>query len=435
MRTNLQARPRSEMQFLQRLLSGGDIVPDSIPSTDSEWQAVADAILDHRLIGVAYRALLSLPENSVPETILQRLQAAFYESSLSNYRLARNLVLLASILEKEGIPVLAMKGPVVAMAVYGDLALRHYTDLDVLVHLRDLTRAMDAMIRAGYRAEPESSPKTPGDLKKLYHVTFRASDGSHFVDLHWQLIDQLWSSYSPDVELLWDRAQFVKLPHGRVSTMCFEDLFLVLCFHGTKHRWDCLKWLVDIAEMLRGAHAWDWSRINQMIATRPGAGAAAGLAVLLARDLFGQPIPAGAAGILPLTGRVAAMAERISREILAGGAPVGAAVSVFCGWPWATLLGLESRFTARMRYFWGMEFVRDPFRWTRMVLHVGDEDRAFITLPKWLDFLYTYIRIVRLLAKYIVRGVNTLWLMAWRIPFRRNYSLPNHVQQNTPPVR
>ena len=40
-----------------------------------------------------------------------------------------------------------------------------------------------------------------------------------------------------------------------------EELLIVLCMQGSKHVWEDLKWLCDVAELVRRRHAMDWSRL------------------------------------------------------------------------------------------------------------------------------------------------------------------------------
>ncbi|MGD0460751.1 MAG: IS1634 family transposase [Terriglobia bacterium] len=115
-----------------------------------------------------------------------------------------------------------------------------------------------------------------------------------------------------------------------------------LCAHGTRHRWLCFKWLLDIAELLRKAGTLDWSRIEEMARIRPGAGAAASVAVTLARDLLEVPVPAEAGRILPATSRTLALSSAIREELLSRDQTNGDEHT--------TLLTLEERSVARMKY-------------------------------------------------------------------------------------
>jgi hypothetical protein len=53
-----------------------------------------------------------------------KLRARFYHISAYNLRLALLLVQLTTQFEQKQIPCLALKGPAVALAAYGNLALR-----------------------------------------------------------------------------------------------------------------------------------------------------------------------------------------------------------------------------------------------------------------------------------------------------------------------
>ncbi len=69
------------------------------------------------------------------------------------------------------------------------------------------------------------------------------------------------------------------------------DLLIVLCIHGCKHKWDTLKWIVDIAELLRGQPQLDWASL-QTRADEMGAVVMLEIGVVLAHDLLEAPVPA-----------------------------------------------------------------------------------------------------------------------------------------------
>jgi hypothetical protein len=259
----------------------------------------------------------------------------------------------------------------VAVSVYGDLALRQFNDLDLVVRLEHLSKSVQVMASAGFRMLPEGRPETRRVRTQFHHATFQAPDQSHYVDLHWQLAGDLEQAFSPEIEKVWSRCETLQLPHGPVSTMCREDLFLALCYHGAKHRWGLLKWLVDVAELLRGADRWDWSRIAEMTVNRPGAGASASLAMLLAHELLGAPIPAGSATTLAATERVRHVAAAIREEILTNSR------GKIEGHSHRTLLGLEERRAARMKYRC-IHAMRHPRWWCYQVFRASHKDRTLV---------------------------------------------------------
>ncbi len=72
--------------------------------------------------------------------------------------------------------------------------------------------------------------------------------------------------------------------------IALEDLLLILCVHGAKHRWDRLGWICDIAELIDSHRDLDWGRIIVQ-ASRLGSGRILFLGLLLAQNLLGARLP------------------------------------------------------------------------------------------------------------------------------------------------
>ena len=384
------------------------------PADAWDWRTFAETCDTHQLAPFIHCRLQQLTKTAIPPELSEYLRARFHQSCANNYRLATQLVSLTSLLESEGVSVLSFKGPSLAMAVYGGLSLRQCNDLDLVIRKDQLLQGAHLMKGWGFQATPTPArpqirpyfcrPDNPRHVERGKEIEFRSPDGTFYVDLHWQLGDRFWRCFAPDVEKLWDRAARQDLPQGSVSTPCREDLFLALCAHGTRHRWLCLKWLLDVAELLRKAGTLDWSRIEEMARIRPGAGAAANVAVILARDLLEVPIPPELERILPATGRTLALATAVREELLLRGQTSGDEHT--------TLLALEGRSLARWNYR-TVRILRYPeslFR--QIIIEVGPNDRRLIRLPQKFQFLYHVIRPVRLVVTHCQRVARTLWRMA-----------------------
>ena len=230
-----------EIPKLLRLLRGESNDLDCLP-TEWDWQPFARACDDHQVAAFVFCRLKGKPKTISPG-LLEYLRQRFYEISARNYRLAKRLVDVTSLLQKESIPVLAYKGPTLAMAIYGDLTLRQYQDLDLMVRKEDLVNAVSVMSCCGFQIQPTFArpqigpylvrPQKRRDVAVAEEIPFRSPSGTYYVDLHWQLGHDYWRAFSPDVDKIWDRIERQDLPLGRISTFCREDLFLALCFHGT----------------------------------------------------------------------------------------------------------------------------------------------------------------------------------------------------------
>jgi hypothetical protein len=195
-------------------------------------------------------------DSAIPPGLLEYLHRRFYEISARNYRLSKELVGITELLQEHRIPVLAYKGPVLAMVAYGDLALRQYQDIDLLIRSGDVGNAVGLLTGGFERAPFSCQPENAKQVSRNHVIELVAPHQSYFVDLHWRLAPSHAQAFCPDVEDMWDRSEVIQLPHGKVFALCREDLFLALCFHGTKHRWSRLKWLFELRRCCAAPTAW-----------------------------------------------------------------------------------------------------------------------------------------------------------------------------------
>jgi hypothetical protein len=236
----------------------------------------------------------------VPRPIRERAQGDARLLVSESLRLARVLVELTGELERAGIAVLPFKGPCLALQAYGDLGARSFADLDLLVRLESLEAARLVLQRRGFAP---SYAGTPGRRRVLVrygsHETFARADGT-VVELHWRLAAPV-SEFGLDYDRLWGRLHRVEIAGCPVSALPLDDLLLVLALHGTKHAWDRLAWICDVAELLHRAADLDWDALlaetARMRCRRP-----LGLAVALAEELLEAPVPRALRdGLLPDT--------------------------------------------------------------------------------------------------------------------------------------
>jgi putative nucleotidyltransferase-like protein len=364
---------------------------------DKQWRSFVQACDYHQVV-TQVRCRLKGLENKLPPEFLHVLTKRCYEIAANNYHLAREVVNITSQLQEHGISTLTYKGPAVAMSIYGDIAFRQYNDLDVVVRSADLLEAASVLTRNGFMLAPDSSqPRNLQNASGYDVVTLAAPARSYFVDLHWHFSPEYARAFCPSEEEIWGNSEKIQLPCGRVLTLSPEDSFVVLCFHGAKHRWCRLKWLCDVAEMLRNADRMDWERIEKIMLERPLAKAAVALGVSLVKDLLHVTVPERIADLFPDTARVRAVGSKIRQEIFARGFSREG--------DHKDLLRLEGSIRAWLNYL----CVRYPKWFFRSsVMHIYPQDRAVLRLPERLGFLYHFVRPIRLLVKHSSRLVRTV---------------------------
>src|SRR6185436_2326067 len=105
--------------------------------------------------------------------------------------------------------------------------------------------------------------------------------------LNWRIVPRAW--LLPDLsEAVWARLGKLPLAGIDVPWLSPEDLLLVLCLHGCKHKWERLKWIFDVAELVRVHPSLNWRGLMTH-AHDIGAERMLAVSILLAVDLLDAP--------------------------------------------------------------------------------------------------------------------------------------------------
>ncbi len=257
---------------------------------DLDWERLLDAAPLHGIEPLLYWSLNTTCPEAVPKAVLRRLRRHFYANAGRTLFLTGELLKLLQALQAHGIPAIPFKGPTLAAAAYGNLALRQAGDLDILIHQRDLTRAEDLFTGNGYRRRAAPAGLRKAILQKavLWEADF-VHDAGSAIDLHWGLLPKYFA-FPVSLERCWARCQAVTLSGAIVATLAPEDLLLFLCLHGAKHHWERLQWVCDIAGLVRAYPGLAWDRLMDEAAAI-GARRMLLLGLFLAADLLGACLP------------------------------------------------------------------------------------------------------------------------------------------------
>jgi hypothetical protein len=323
--------------------------------------------------------------DGVPQPVAARLHAAAQAQSRRALRRAAELLALLELLGREGIAAVALKGPALAVRLYGDPALRPCRDLDLLLRPADVPLAVRLLAARGYPAGPWA--RTPAAERALgrsqCHRALRRPDGE-IVELHWALASPAFPA-PLDAARVWTRLDTVVLGGRPVPTLAPDDLLLFLCAHGAKHGWVRLAWLGDVARLLTARPDLAGPALLAR-AQAAGAERLVLLGLLLAADLLAAPVPAPLRERARASGPVRTLAAMVRRRLFL--------------LPWRDLAGWEGElFRARTRERW-----RDVWRIARAAAFTpGPADWALLPLPDRLHGLYALLRPLRLGVKYGVR--------------------------------
>jgi hypothetical protein len=175
-----------------------------------------------------------------------------------NMLLTSELIKIMKLLEENDIKAIAFKGPTLAQLAYGDITLRQYVDLDILVDEKDLYNS--AMILKSINLEADLS------LEFLKNVTLIkvGSDFSLFhkynnihLELHWNLFRKLLNEKRKD--FISSNQLSININGKDINTLDYNYLLIYLCVHGSKHLWERIEWIIDLDKLInKGTFDWNF---------------------------------------------------------------------------------------------------------------------------------------------------------------------------------
>lgn len=258
-----------------------------------DWPAAVALAARHRVTAYLQQAITvhDIPVPAVAVAALaQRAREALVQVMALDHQLQRIVVEFARV----DLPVIILKGPVLARTLYRDATCRPYGDLDLTVRVPDEPAASAALLRLGlvevpYDAETaRRAHACTTHATAAFHRMFIHAASHSLVELH---LDPLQLGLKPTCEAgRWQRAR--PAPGlGSALMLSPEDQLIQLSVHAHKHGFNRLIWLKDIDLLLRrhGASL-DWPLVQQ-VANSEGVSASVWYALWLAGQLLHTPAP------------------------------------------------------------------------------------------------------------------------------------------------
>jgi hypothetical protein len=342
--------------------------------------AAVSAADEHGVLMLLHRAL---PSIDAPPQVDAALRPLVRERTERALLLVRQLRTVVSLLEAEDIAVLPVKGPLLAVLAYGDVAMRGASgDLDLVVRPSELGHAVATLQKAGYhRVEPAPREHDPKRWSREAHLFPPSASIGTLVEIHTDLSDL-------DLEGVMDGAERRPLLGQNFRVLAPEDLLLYPTLHAAQHIWSRLIWIADIAALLRKPGTIDWPTLLTR-ATAIHAQHRLAVTLRLAVDLFHAEIPESVGASLFRDRRVprtARLALRRLRQTSAG-------VKVPTG-----LSGVLLRTRGELA---GCETPARRLTWLLSNIAPNAVDRAAFPLPRGLGWVRWILHPLRLLFRHV----------------------------------
>ncbi|HWS88506.1 MAG TPA: nucleotidyltransferase family protein [Pyrinomonadaceae bacterium] len=344
----------------------------------NDWNYLFQLARRHALLPLLYQSVENV--DGLPEDFRAKLRDEFRKNATRNTLLAGELVRLARLFEAEGVALLAYKGPALARQAFGDIRLRRFVDLDVIVRRRDAGRAGGLLQSLGFTKPPGlTAAHEEFLLRRQHNLAYTRDGGLMIVELHWEVAPARFAAAAVG-EGVWGRAARVELFGTDVPCPSPEDLLLALAVHGTKHLWEKLAWVCDVAALVNSRPGFDWPYVQER-AHEARVERMLHLALRLARGLAGAKLPEGLA-VATDDKVLTALSEEVTAAMFSGAGPE----------PIGLIRNL--RFNLRAR-----PGLKERLDYLRFVLTPTDGDLAAFRLPAGISFAYYLLRPLRLVLK------------------------------------
>ncbi|MFB2919730.1 nucleotidyltransferase family protein [Aerosakkonema funiforme] len=361
-----------------------------------EWENLLQMATQHKVIPLLYCNLNTICPEAVPQNILDRLQKNYYTDARRNLFLSGELVRLLQLFESQEILALPFKGPILAASAYGNLSLRQFCDLDILIREKDIEKAKALFLSQGYKMKIERIEVTPQQeaafvrSQNIHHFVREAAypfiheQKKILVELHWGIVPKYFS-FPLDSEELWENLEQVSIASKSVPNLSPENALLMICGHGTKDCWRQLARICDVAELIRSYPLLDWTKLMQR-AKILGGQRMLYLGLFLAKNLLGTTLPDSVYQKIKADPEVEILATQVCD-------------CLFCNTNESSKHGNVTRFHLRAK-----ENLADKLKYFLLItITPTTTDWLLLPLAKFPAFIYYLMRPIRLGGKQALK--------------------------------
>lgn len=353
-------------------------IKEILSSCTLEYQKLIELAYQHTTLPLLYRTIKALAPT---HTLVLLLKPYYLSNAQKNIAMAVELQTILSLLQKEHIEVLCFKGLALSQMAYGDITLRQFGDLDLLIHTKDKYKAVACLEAHHYTPEIILKAQNKRRFLDAVNVLGFYTPSQRLIEIHWELLSKNYA-ISWDETALWHQKQTITLNQHPIETLDTTTTLLYLCTHGSKHLFSRLSWLCDIDRTIQN-HEVAWSKIIKEAKT-VGILRIVQLSLSLSHTLLDTPLPPEIQSMIQNDTKVDTLAKKIIVLHFSTSHKKAKGFYVF-----KLLLdmreGVASKFTFGYAALFAPKF----------------NDFASLQLPKSLGFLYPLLRVFRLFFKYL----------------------------------
>ena len=339
-----------------------------------DWDVLLSLANAHGLSPLLYWHLWRNFSQLLPSAVAAALQDLFQHNARRNLLLTLELVNILKLLASKNISVVPFKGPTLAEALYGNIALRQCSDLDLFIRPNDLPAGIETLVSEGYSPVLQLTPPQQTALIRSRYECGLLSPSAALIEFQWAIVPRYFS-LPLGTEQLWRDLRTIRIAGVEALALSPENLLLILCVHGGKHLWNRLVWVSDISEFIQLHADLDWEYVlRQARVARAERIFLLGLS--LAHTVFRTALPENIHLRLAGDKTVVSLNQQVCQTLVRASETGQLAAHVF-------LIRTRERWIDKIRYV------------LRFILTPASVEWSLVSLPKIFFPLYSALRITR----------------------------------------
>ncbi|MEQ8910253.1 MAG: nucleotidyltransferase family protein [Vicingaceae bacterium] len=217
------------------------------------WEKQIELARQHRISPLLSRQIAA-NKLQIPPGSQEKLKEQQKATHLKMLTLSRELVLVSQQFELQNIKFINLKGPVQSLQIFGDVAVKHSRDLDLLIEEDKVENCIEVLQSMGYETPSFYLSLNPKQkhyfLKTQNQLLFFQSERKVQIEIHWRLFANQKLLHFP-FEELWKKSETVSLAGTQLKGLSQLYMCLYLSTHGAKHQWSTLYWLAELVYLIK----------------------------------------------------------------------------------------------------------------------------------------------------------------------------------------
>lgn len=235
--------------------------PENFLQSAMNWPQTLRQTAYHGVLPLFFRNLKK-HSDWIPDKAMEQMKSAYLANLARNTRLFHKLVPLLRAFDRVGLRAVLTRGGRLAQTVYKDWGLRHFADIDFMVHPQDVDLLVQVLRKQGYW---ENSYASKFPANSTHELSWIIETGFHkeglLLDFHLNF---------PGIEMpldtdpeIWDNLRTLDIFGQPTRIFPLEYELCLLCLHGQKHCYERLIWMTDIAELSSHPEI-DWEEVIEI---------------------------------------------------------------------------------------------------------------------------------------------------------------------------